>query len=277
MSSFSEGAGLLRKARSALRRKFGKQTLEPVDDVALELLKFILLEGNDEAGVRRALRRIEDSFVDLNEVRVSFPREIAEVLPGISQVDRKAARITRMFNAIFLRHNSMNWDFFRSMGVRELRQYFEKVDGGDQVLGAAAVMLLSGGHAVPADADVRRVIDRLGLTDQDEEIPAVQAFLERVFRRNQGYEAWALLHRLGESACLVTTPQCGKCPLSAMCPTGRNRLARKKKAAASKKKGKKAAAGSVKKKATGRAAAKKKPAQAMPKKGRKTKKKSKKS
>ena len=301
MSSFGERARLLRKARSALRRRFGKQTLEPVDDVALELLKFILLEGSDEAGVRKAIRQIEDGFVDLNEVRVSFPREIAEALPGISHMDRKAARVTRMFNAIFLRHNTMNWDFFRSMGVRELRHYFEKVDGGDQVLGAAAVMLLSEGHAVPADSDVRRVIDRLGLTDEGEDTAAVQAFLERVLRRSQGYEAWALLHRLAESICQVTTPQCSRCPLRAMCPTGRKRLVRRKKAAAgktakggktakktnakkaAKKTKKKTAVGTVKKKAVGKAAAKKKvrktkrkSARAASKKGRKIRKKPKK-
>jgi len=269
MSSFGERAKLLRKARSALRRRFGKQTLEPVDDVALELLKFILLEGSDEAGVRKALRQIEDGFVGLNEVRVSFPREIAEALPGISHMDRKAARVTRMFNAVFLRHNTMNWDFFRSMGVRELRHYFEKVDGGDQVLGAAAVMLLSEGHAVPADVDVRRVIDRLGLTDEGEDTAAVQAFLERVLRRNQGYEAWALLHRLGESICQVTTARCGKCPLSAMCPTGRKRLVRRKKAAARRTKAKKAARKKVKK-------TKPKSARAASKKGKKIRKKPKK-
>ena len=234
MSSFSERAGLLRKVRSTLRRKFGKQVLEPVDDVALELLQFILLEESDQAAVGKAIRRVQEEFADLNEVRVSFPREIAAALPGLARIDRKAARITRMFNAIFLRHNTMNWDFFRSMGVRELRQYFEKVDGGNAVLGAAAVMLLSAGHAVPADADLRRVMGRLGLAKRGEDIPSIQAFLERALRRDQGYEMWALLHRLGESVCQVTTPQCGRCLLSAVCPTGRKRLARKKKAAVKK-------------------------------------------
>lgn len=234
MSSFSERAGLLRKVRSTLRREFGKQVLEPVDDVALELLKFILLEESDQAAVDKAVRQVEEEFADLNEVRVSFPREIAAALPGVADIDRKAARITRMFNAIFLRHNVMNWDFFRSMGVRELRHYFEKVDGGSDVLGAAAVMLLSAGHAVPADADLRRVMGRLGLAWPGEDIPSIQAFLERALRRDQGYEVWALLHRLGESVCQVTTPQCGRCPLSAMCPTAQKRLARKKKIAVKK-------------------------------------------
>ncbi|MBN2582607.1 MAG: hypothetical protein JXL80_06030 [Planctomycetes bacterium] len=237
MSSFSERSAGLRKVYRTLRKTYGKQTFDPADDVAMELLRFILTEETDQVSVDKVLRRFEQEFVDLNEIRVSFPREIAEAMPEVSHAEQKASRLTRVFNAIFLSHNTMTWDFLRTMGVRELRQYFEKIDGGGDVLGAAAVMLLSSGHAVPADTDVSRVLERLALTAEGEDTAALQAFLERAVTREQGYETWALLHRLAEAVCLPTKPQCKKCSLKAMCPTAKEALAPKKPAARTAKAG----------------------------------------
>ena len=230
MSSFSERSAGLRKVYRALRKACGKQSLEPADDVAHELLRFILMEEADQTSVDKAMKRFSQDFVDLNEVRVSFPREIAEVMPEVSHPEQKASRVTRVFNGIFLSHNTMTWDFLRTMGVREVRQFFEKLDGGGEVLAAAAVLLLSGGHAVPADADVTRTLSRLGLTVEGEDTASLQSFLERAVARNEGYETWALLHRLAESVCLPDKPQCAKCPVRTMCPTGAEILAVKKSA-----------------------------------------------
>ena len=200
--------------------------------MAAQLLKFILLEETSGQAVQEALERLRQVFVDFNELRVSFSKEIAEALPGVPHALRKAARLTRLFNAMFLRHNTMNWDFVRTMGVRELRQYFERIEGGDAVLGAAAVLFFSEGHAVPADADVRRILSRLGLIAGGESVAELQAFLERAVSREQSHETWALLHWLGERACLVGEPRCGQCSLKAFCPTGKELLAAQKERAA---------------------------------------------
>jgi endonuclease III len=229
MSSFTERQAGLQKATRLLRKKFGKQQMEPADDVALHLLRFVLLEESSQAAVDEAMRHIPAGFVDLNELRISFPQEIAEVVPGVSHIQRKASRITQLFNAMFLRHNTMTWEFLRSYNIRDLRQYFEKIDGGDAALGAAAVMLLSPGHALPADSDVRRTLGRLGLTEAGEDVAALQGFLERAVSKEQGYETWALLHRLAESVCLVGEPVCAKCVLHTTCPAGIERLTRKAK------------------------------------------------
>jgi len=230
MKTFSERAALVQRARRALRRGRGRPVREESDSIASELMKFILSQGCTQAETDDAMRRIEESFVDLNELRVSPAKEIADVIPKIRDAHDKAARVIKLFNAIFLRHNTMDWSFVRLMGVRELRTYFEQVDGGDAVLGAAAVLLFSSGHAVPADADVHRVLLRLAVVSPDEDIPAVQAFLERAVKSDQGYETWALLRRLAVSRCVAKAPLCSRCTLKAMCPAGQARLSASKRA-----------------------------------------------
>ncbi len=229
MRSFAERQAGLQKAVRPLRKKFGKQQMASGEDVALQLVRFLLLEESSHAEVNEAMVRIPAGFVDLNELRISFPEEIAEVVPGVSFIQRKASRITQLFNAMFLRHNTMTWEFLRTYNIRDLRQYFEKIDGGDAVLSAAAVMLLSPGHAIPADSDVRRTLGRLGLTEHGEDVAALQGFLERAVAKEQGYETWALLHRLAETVCVVGEPACAKCLLHGFCPTGIDKLTKKAK------------------------------------------------
>jgi len=240
--SFTERADLLKKALKPLRAKFGKQELEPVEDVVRQLLKIILLEETPEDVVEAALKRIDQTFVDLNEMRVSLAKEISDTLVGVARPHDKAVQITKLFNEIFLKRNSMDWSFVRTLGVRELRQYFEATSGGSPELGAAAVMFFSSGHAVPADADMRRVLGRLGLTEPEESVVDLQGFLERAVTKEQGYETWALIHRLGESFCLVKAPLCEKCPLKDLCPTGQAQAQAAKRLAARKPAAKKAAA-----------------------------------
>lgn len=238
MTTFTERASLLQKVRRALRRKYGKPTMELADGVHEQLLRIILAEETSVRVVDEVMKRLNDAFVDLNELRVSLASEIADAFGDIPDAHAKAVQLTKLFNAIFLKHNTMDWGFLHAMGVRELRQYFEAASGGGPELAAAAVMFLSSGHAMPAGSDVRRVLQRLELADAEETVQAVQGFLERAVTRDQGFEVWALLRRVAEAVCSVKAPACGRCPLKTMCVTGQGRLATKRTRAKAKAKAK---------------------------------------
>jgi endonuclease III len=238
MRTFTERASLLQKVRRALRKKYGKPTMELADGVHEQLLRIVLAEETAVRVVDDVMKRLDETFVDLNELRVSLSSEIADAFGDIPDAHGKAVRLTKLFNEIFLKHNTMDWGFFQSMGVRELRQYFEKINGGGPELAAAAVMFLSSGHAVPAGSDVRRVLQRLELADAEETVQVVQGFLERAVTRDQGFEIWALLRRVAEAVCSVKAPACGRCPLKPMCVTGQARLAAKRTRAKAKAKAK---------------------------------------
>lgn len=270
MTTFTERASRLQKVRRALRKKYGKPTMELADGVHEQLLRIVLTEETSVRGVDAVMKRLDDAFVDLNELRVSLASEIADAFGDVPDAHAKAVRLMKLFNAIFLKHNTMDWSFFQSMGVRELRHYFETVNGGGPALAAAAVMFLSSGHAVPAGPDVRRVLRRLDLVDGKEAVQAVQGFLERAVTRDQGFEIWALLRRVAEAVCFVKAPACGRCPLKTMCGTGRGRLATKRARAKAKAKTKVKAAQSTKKIAKKAAKKKAKKPAAKPKAVKKT-------
>ena len=74
MKTFSERSSLLQRARRALRRAYGRPLREESDSIASDLLRFILSEGCTQADTDDAVRRISDSLVDLNELRVSLAK-----------------------------------------------------------------------------------------------------------------------------------------------------------------------------------------------------------
>ncbi len=224
MTSFTDRSTAFQKVRKALRKEYGKQTVPVSDCIARQILWFVLLEQSSFQQAEQSLERIDKFFVDLNELRVSLAREIASCIPGTPDAEAKAHRATRVFNSLFWLKNTMDWSFVRGMGVRELRQFFENLEGGDPVLAAAMTMFFSTGHAIPADADVQRTLGRLGLSEEKDDAGQLQSFLERAVTKEEGCETWALLHRLAESVCFPGEPVCEKCPVLSLCPFGEQKM-----------------------------------------------------
>jgi endonuclease III len=159
--------------------------------------------------------------VDLNDLRVSRPREIREAIgANFPRSAQKARVIPRLLDQVFKQHNSMVWDFVEQMGKVEARGYFERLEDVRPFVAALLARDFAGAHAFPVDADVARVLGRLAVVDPARESEVeMQLFLERAVKANRAYETQWLVKRLGEDLCIVDMPQCGKCPLNPMCPS----------------------------------------------------------
>jgi len=241
METFTEKAERLERIRRALKGKYGEMVRPPVTHPVEHAVRTILAEEADRADVEAALERIRDHFFDYNDLRVSRPREIREVLgEDFPRASYKARVIPRLLDQVFKRHNSMVWDFLEGMGKTKTREFFEALEEVRPFVAATMARDCAGAHAFPVDRDVGRVLGRLGLVDIETDSEAqMQAFLERAVKSDQAWELHALLKRLAEDLCLVGEPTCGACPLKEMCPTAEQRTARrerKKKAAPKKKK-----------------------------------------
>jgi endonuclease-3 len=256
METFTDKAKRLDRIRRALKRKYGDVERRPVTHPVEHAVRTVLQEEATREEVDAAMDRIRDHFIDFNDLRVSRPREIREVLgDDFPRASSKARVIPRLLDQVFKRHNSMVWDFLEGMGKVECREFFEALEEVRPYVAATMARDCTDAHAFPVDRDVGRVLGRLGLVDLGSESEAdMQAFMERAVKSTQAWELHALLRRLAEEVCLVDEPRCSKCPLKTMCPTVERRAEERKrkrtKKAAAKKKKKKAARPS--KKAAGR-------------------------
>ena len=77
-----------------------------------------------------------------------------------------------------------------------------------------------GGHAIPVDEPARRVLERLGVADAETDNPTLRAVLERAVPKNRGAEFVDLIEELAHDTCVEGEPDCPRCELRKICPTG---------------------------------------------------------
>jgi endonuclease III len=221
MVAFADKVRFLERVRQHLRRRFGELPRLAVTHPVEHAIRAILSEEAASAEVDDAIDRLHRHFVDLNDLRVSRPREIREVLGGeFPRSGHKARVIPRLLDQVFKQHNSMVWDFLEEMGKTEARAYFEKLEDVRPFVAATMARDCVGAHAVPVDNDVSRTFGRLGIVDPATESEAeMQTILERAVKANRAYEVHWLVKRLAETVCVVGTPNCPECSLKAICPS----------------------------------------------------------
>lgn len=221
MPTFTDKVKRLERIRQALKRRYGDQPPVPVAHPVEYALRTILAEETTADAVEKAMDRLREYFVDWNDLRVSRPREIREVLgANFPRSGYKARVIPRLLDQVFKQHNSMVWDFLEAMGKVQARAYFEKLEDVRPFVAAALARDGVGAHAFPVDNDVARVLGRLAIVDPGAQSETdMQGFLERAVKSSRSYEVHGLVRRLGEELCLVTAPLCGKCPLRKSCPS----------------------------------------------------------
>jgi len=237
MLIFADKVRRLERVRLALKKRYGDAPPVAVAHPVEHVLRAILSEEATSRQADDALDRLRRHFVDWNDLRVSRPREIREVLgTNFPRSSHKARVIPRLLDQVFKQYNSMVWDFLEKMGKVETRAFFEKLEDVRPFVAAIIARDCVGAHAVPVDYDVARVLGRLAVLDPSTQSEAeMQAILERAVKATRAYEVHWLAKRLGEDLCIVGTPLCRQCPLNSFCPSAaipsRTR-ANKKKAAA---------------------------------------------
>jgi endonuclease III len=190
-------------------------------------------EDSTREQANQSLSRFRDEFFDWNEVRVSSLEEIQGVLAGMPDAEERAFRIRRFLRQLFEKTYGFNLDHLTKKPQKESLKALEEYDAfaSDYVL-ATATRLALAGHAIPVDATTLRALRRLGIADDSTDGPNLRSILERAVPKNRGVEFSDLIEELAHDTCVEGEPDCPRCELRKICPTG---LARKAEAAAAAK------------------------------------------
>jgi endonuclease III len=237
-------AQLLTDVQALLKKRY---KLGPAADkmTILEAVVYgICHEDSTRAQADQALSRFKEGFFDWNEVRVSSLEEIQGVLAGMTDAEGRAFRIRRFLRQMFEKTYGFNLDPLTKKPQKESIKALEEYDAmaSDYVL-ATVIRLALAGHAIPVDSDSLRVFRRLGVADESSDPPGLRGILERAVPKNRGGEFSDLIEELAHDTCIEGEPDCPRCELRKVCPTG---LARKADAAAGAKPAAKAKPGKAK-------------------------------
>ncbi len=152
---------------------------EPADPLE-QLILAVLSEETSPNNARKALNHLLEMMVDVNEVRVSAPREIANAIDFcIPNSHTCAARLAKVLNAVFDSENAVKLDSLPSMGKRDAKRWLEELQGIEPYHVASVMLWSLGGHAIPVNAKLFAALRKEKLVDPDASVAEVQSFLER--------------------------------------------------------------------------------------------------
>lgn len=213
---------LLTLTLTALKKKFPAPPEPEKRPILDEVIFAICREGVSTSEAEPAFKKLRESFVDWNEVRVSSIGEIEETLADLPGAGDRAMKISDFLQEHFERTYTFDLEELEKKGVKQaakqLARYKDK--GVDDFAVAWVTQRALGGHAIPLDPPSVRCLLRLGVIDGDiDDLETVRAGIEHHIPKAKGYEFGEQLIQLATTLC-VETPLCAQCPLKAECPTG---------------------------------------------------------
>jgi hypothetical protein len=145
--------------------------------------------------VDEVFAKLQKSYFDWNEVRVTSVPELAEVMATIPDAVEAAKRMKRALQSVFERHYQFDIEQLRKAGLGKAVEALQKLNGVTPFVIDYMTQNALGGHAIPtntAGLALLVVLDAVSPADAAKNrVPG----LERAIPKNKGPEFASLLHQ----------------------------------------------------------------------------------
>jgi endonuclease III len=186
-----------------------------------QFLYAVCREGTTREEADRAFGSLRERFFDWNEVRVSSQRELGEAFDDVSDGNVRGERVVNFLQEVFETTYSFDLEILHKKGLKQAAKQLQRYEAANDYAVAWVILHSLGGHAVPLDAPVLRVLRRLGLIDDDSaDLEALRASVEHHIPKSKGGLFYELLSALAADVCHEDEPNCPSCPLAGHCLTG---------------------------------------------------------
>ncbi len=190
-----------RAAKLSKLHKVAKKLYQPVrppaDRSVLEhLLYACCLENSDFEAADEAFARLQESYFDWNEVRVTTTVELAEAMKCLSRPQEAAVRLKKTLHSMFETHYQFNIDHLKKENLGKAVQIINKYKGITPFVVGYVSQNGLGGHAIPVDQALIKLMYAVGVIDEKEAEKRQVPGLERAIPKTKGVEFFSLTHQL---------------------------------------------------------------------------------
>lgn len=161
--------------------KFPKE-LSVLDHVLLGVLQ----ENATPTQAIETFRRLVSGFHDFNELRVSHPRELEELLGELPEAHAKARRVTAVLQFVFETTYNFDLESMKKKPLKQAMRQLSKIIGITPFAVAATVQRALGGHAIPLDERIMELLKQLDLLEPGDSPQEAQAALEHWVPKAKG-------------------------------------------------------------------------------------------
>ena len=201
MKNSKQYAKAIGKLHRSLKKKYGKVKAVVFDDPVDAIVYAIISENVRSSKAKSIRRRINEHFINLNDLRVSRTEEICEVLGSDSAaIRRTGARLTEVLNAVFHEFDKVGMEELKEMGKRQGRKEIEKFQTAGQFAVNYCFLTALGGHAIPLTPRMIEYLKADNMVDPAATDEEIVSFLERQISASSDYEFYSLLRRQSEAS-----------------------------------------------------------------------------
>ncbi|RYZ23984.1 MAG: Fe-S cluster assembly protein HesB [Chitinophagaceae bacterium] len=203
--------------------------LDPMSELVSALLSH--RTKNRDSGM--AFRRLRERFESWEAVRDAPVGEVEEAISACTWPEQKAPRIQQVLRLLTERLPALNLDFLETIPVAEARAWLEALPGVGPKTSAAVISFSTiRGRAMPVDSHHFRVAVRLGIIGEKLGEAKAHRVLEDLlpedFSAQDVYDHHQVMMRHGQKVCFHFRPDCARCALLHLCPTGQVLLQKKR-------------------------------------------------
>lgn len=197
------------------------------------LISSLLSHRTRNADTARAMAGLRERFADWTALRDAPTREVEAVIAAVTWPELKAPRLQAALREITRRVGGLTLDFLADWPVEKARAWLESLPGaGVGRKTSASVISYSylRGKALPVDSHHHRVAARLALIPQRTSLEKAHALLEAAlppeWDAQTVYDHHQVIMKHGKRCCFPRPrePDCPRCPLLDLCPTGQAKL-----------------------------------------------------
>lgn len=164
-----------------------------------QLIYAFLLWETTRQRANAAFKRITESFVDYNDLRVARPHDLAESLGKTYPLaEERSVRMLTALNEIYLREYEVSIDNILSGSKREAKKYLDSLEGMSPFVAARVMLYGAGAHAIPVDERLLKVLTSLGVFEEDTELEEAASAIERAIKAADGQSAADRLQQLSD-------------------------------------------------------------------------------
>lgn len=147
----------------------------PVEHMVYAFLTWECTQNQADQAYSRLMRHV----VDLNDLRVSDPREIAAVIGDkYERALERAMRLKTSLTTIYKREHAMDLSALEPKAKKDVRAYLESLDGMVPFVAAYVALFAFSAHATPVDQHLMDRLRKDGVIDRKATLEETQAFLE---------------------------------------------------------------------------------------------------
>ncbi len=177
-------------------KKYYKPVATPEGRSVLEhLIYACCLEDARYDSADEAFHRLQESYFDWNEVRVTTVTELAEVLHNLPDATAAAVRVKKNLQSLFETRYSFEIDDMVKMNQGKAVQELEKLGGISKFVLGYTTQNSFGGHSIPVSDSIMHVLIATEIVSEAEAAKGQAPGLERTIAKSKGLEFSSCVHQ----------------------------------------------------------------------------------